>query len=195
MKKNYERYGLQVVLKVRETGWEGLPLPPALRRANTEATVPASWDTEATPVATSLGLPGVAEESHIPTLPLLTPDTASGTSLNSSAPPSPSSSITGLSESTIADSLDDESILGPEPETTKPHHTFYLHDGSVEVICGTTLFRIHASSLSFHSPVLHQMFSPANLAASESINGCPRIRSSDTPADFATLLKVIYLPG
>jgi hypothetical protein len=63
------------------------------------------------------------------------------------------------------------------------------------VICGTTLFRVHTSTLSFQSPVLHQIFSPANLAAAESPNGCPRIRTSDTPGDFATLLKTIYLPG
>jgi len=49
--------------------------------------------------------------------------------------------------------------------------------------------------LSFHSPVLRQMFSPANLTTVESPNGCPRIVSSDTPTDFAILLKAIYLPG
>jgi hypothetical protein len=97
-----------------------------------------------------------------------------------------------LSDFTIADSLDDEPIL--EPETITPHDTFYLDDGSVEVVCGKTLFRVHTSTLSFHSPVLRQMFSPANLTAAESPNGCPRIVSSDTPTDFATLLKVVYLP-
>ena len=39
------------------------------------------------------------------------------------------------------------------------------------------------------------MFSSANLATAESPNGRPRIMASDTPADFATLLKVIYIPG
>ena len=75
-----------------------------------------------------------------------------------------------------------------------PHDTFYLDDGSVEVVCGETLFRIHAGALSFHSPVLRQMFSPANLTAVESPNGGPRIVSSDTPNDFVTLLKAVYLP-
>ena len=101
-------------------------------------------------------------------------------------------SITALSDFTVADSLDDEPIS--KPETITPHDTFYLDDGSVEVVCGETLFRVHTSTLSFHSPVLRQMFSPANLTAAESPNGCPRIVSSDTPADFATLLKVVYLP-
>ena len=29
----------------------------------------------------------------------------------------------------------------------------------------------------------------------ETFTGCPRILSSDTATDFATLLKMIYLPG
>ena len=82
-----------------------------------------------------------------------------------------------------------------EPETITPHDTFYLEDGSVEVTCGMTLFRVHSSILSFHSPVLRQMFSSANLATAESPNGCPRISSSDGPTEFAALLKAIYLPG
>ena len=97
-----------------------------------------------------------------------------------------------MSDFTIADNLDDELIL--EPETITPHDTFYLEDGGVEVVCGKILFRIHSSILSFHSPVLRKMFSPTNLAAAESPNGCPRIVSSDTPLDFATLLKIVYLP-
>jgi len=39
------------------------------------------------------------------------------------------------------------------------------------------------------------MLVKSNLATAESPNGCPRIPSSDTATDFATLLKVIYLPG
>ena len=134
----------------------------------------------------------MVEQPRSPTLPSPAPDIPPGESPRSSAPPSPSTSITALSDFTIADSLDDESIL--EPETITPHDTFYLDDGSVEVVCGKTLFRVHTSALSFHSPVLRQMFSPANLTTVESPNGCPRIVSSDTPTDFATLLKVVYLP-
>ena len=111
-----------------------------------------------------------------------------------------------MSDFTIADSLDDEPTLEPEtitpqepillePETITPHDMFYLDDGSVEVVCDKTLFRVHAGTLSFHSSALRRMFSPANLTAVESPNGCPRIVSSDTPTDFATLLKAVYLPG
>ena len=111
-----------------------------------------------------------------------------------------------MSDFTIADVSDDESPTGPtladtsdneplvDPTAVAPHETFYLDDGNVEVLCGNTLFRVHVSSLSFHSPALRRMFAQTNLATAESPNGCPRIRSSDTAEDFATLLKMIYLP-
>ena len=175
-------------MKLRESGWQGLPPPPILRDAKAKATVPKSQDPLATPVATSLGLPGARERSQTPAQPspTLGPiDHPSDESSKSSAPPSPSTTITALSDFTTADSSDDEAI--PEPETMTPHDTFYLEDGSVEVVCGMTLFRVHTSTLSFHSPVLRQMFSPANLIAAESPNGCPRIESSDTPSDFANI--------
>ena len=197
IKINYECWGLQEVLRLRENGWKGLPPPPIFRSAKSEITIPTSQDPAATPVATSLGLPGVGEQSQPPTQPPTqpspAPDISSEWSPKSSAPPSPSTSITALSDFTIADSLDDEPIL--EPETITPHDTFYLEDGNVEVVCGKTLFRVHGGALSFHSKVLRQMFSPANLTAVESPNGCPRIVSTDSPTDFATLLKAVYLPG
>jgi len=201
---NCERRGLQEVLKLRESGWEGLPPPPILRSAQSETTVPESQDPAATPVATSLGLPSIGEQPQPPVLPSPAPEIPPEWSPRSSAPPSPLTSITALSDFTIADSLDDEPVIEPEtttphesvpePETITPHDTFYLDDGSVEVLCGKTLFRVHTSTLSFHSPVLRQMFSQANLTAAESPNGCPRIVSSGTATDFATLLKVVYIP-
>ena len=204
-KINYERLGLQEVLRLRGSGWEGLPTPPILHSAQPEISVPKSRDPAATPVATSLGLPGSVEQPRTPTPPSPTPYHPPCESPRSSIPSSPSTGITALSDFTIADGLDDEPILEPEttifheptlePETILPHDAFYLDDGSVEVVCGKTLFRVHTSTLSFHSPVLRQMFSPENLTAAESPNGCPRVVSSDTPTDFATLLKAVYLPG
>ena len=118
---------------------------------------------------------------------------------------SPSLSIATLSDFTITDASDDESPINPgvpddrppidDPMATAQHETFYLQDGNVEVLCGNTMFRVHTSILSFHSPALRRMFAQANLDTAESPNGCPRILSSDTATDFATLLKVIYLPG
>jgi len=217
VKMNYERCELQEVLLLRERGWEGLPTPPILRGAQSEITALKSQDPAATPVATSLGLPGVVEQPRTPTPPSPTLHHPPCESPKSSTPPSPSTSTTALSDFTIADSLDDEPALEPEPvlepefalepeaitpheptpepEAITPHDMFYLDDGSVEVVCSKTLFRVHTSTLSFHSPVLRQMFSPPNLAAAESPNGCPRVASSDTPTDFATLLKAVYIPG
>ena len=184
--------GLQEILQLRENGWEGLPPPPVLRSSKPQATVPKSQDPAATPVATSLGLPNLVEQPQSSGLPSPALDIPSDNNPESSAPPSPSTSIATMSDFTIADSLDDEPI--PEPDTITPHDTFYLTDGSVEVVCGKILFRIHSSALSFYSPVLRKMFSPANIAAAESPNECPRIVSSDIPVDFATLLRIVYLP-
>ena len=120
---------------------------------------------------------------------------------------SPSISISTLSDFTIPDASDDEPPTSPtfpdtpddeplvDPTTMALHETFYLDDGNVEVLCENTLFRVTVSTLSFHSPALRRMLAQANLATAESPNGCPRIHSSDTARDFATLLKIIYLPG
>ena len=119
---------------------------------------------------------------------------------------SPSTSIASLSDFAITDTDDDEPPIDPiadtsddelpvDPTVTAPHKTFYFEDGNAEVLCGNTLFRVHTTVLSLHSPVLRRMFAQTNLAAAESPNGCPRLLTSDTPKDFATLLKTIYLPG
>ena len=95
---------------------------------------------------------------------------------------------------TIADTSDDE--LPIDPAAITPYETFYLDDGNVEVLCRNILFRVHIGTLSLHSPALRRMFSQTSLTTTESpLNGCPRIRSSDTPKDFTALLKMIYLPG
>ena len=169
-------------------------------------------DPATTPVATSLGLPNGDLEPQVPQSPPLEPvavpeaDTIP-TSPITPAIHSPSISIATLSDFTIADASDDESPiessitdtsddgLPTDPTAIIPHKTFHLEDGNVEVLCENTLFRVHTSVLSFHSPALRRMFAQANLAAAESPNGCPRILSSDTATDFATLLKMIYLPG
>ena len=105
---------------------------------------------------------------------------------------SPSISIATLSDFAVADTSEDESLIDLTVAT--PHGTFYLEDGNVEVLCENTLFRIHTTILSFQSPALRRMFSQTGLATAESPNDCPRILSSDTATDFATLLKMIYLP-
>ena len=175
----------QEAVNLRECGWEGLPPPPVFTTGK---------DPTATPVMTSLGIPNRDLKPQIPRLPppesIIPPET--DMIAGSPVLQSPSISIATLSDFTIADTSDDEFPL--DSATTTPHDTFYLEDGNVEVLCGNTLFRVHASIVSFHSPVLSQMLAKANLAAAESPNGCPRISSSDPVADFTTLLKIIYLP-
>ena len=147
-----------------------------------------------TPVIASLGLPNRDLTPQIPQYPplepVITPDP--GTIPGSPVPQSPSISIATLSDFTIADTSDDEPPL--DPTTIHHHDTFYLEDGNVEVLCDNILFRVQASALSFYSPVLGQLFAKPNLATAESPNGCPRIPSPDSATDFATLLKIVYLP-
>ena len=65
----------------------------------------------------------------------------------------------------------------------------------MKVFCENTHFRVNISTLPFRCPALRRMFVQTSLAAAESPNGFPRILSSDTPQDFSTLLKTIYLQG
>ena len=147
------------------------------------------------PVVTSLGLPNRDLEPQIPQPPPPGFTAISGAGVVPGSPivHSPSISVSSLSDFTITDTPDDEDLH--DPTTITPHDTFYLDDGNVEVLCGNTLFRVHTSILSFHSPVLRRMFARTSQAAAALPNGCPRIPSSDTATDFATLLKVIYFPG
>ena len=196
------------MLALRERGWEGLPPPPVFA---TEKPKPADEDQKdpaATPLATSLGLPnrdlGISRPSPFKSVSVPGED-AIPTSSVTSITQSPSISIATLSDF-IADASDDESSVDLtiadtpndeppfDPTTITPHGIFYLEDGNVEVLCENTLFRVHASTLSFHSPALRRMFAKTILATAESPNGCPRISSSDTARDFSTLLKFIYLP-
>jgi hypothetical protein len=168
-------------------------------------------DPAATPVATSLGLPNRDLESKIPRSPPLEPVTTPEPGATIPASPiahSPSISIATLSDFTIADASDDEPPIDTtipdtsddefpinDPTAAVPHETFNFEEGNVEVLCRNTLFRVHTGILFLHSPALRRMFSQTSLDAADLPNGCPRILSSDTATDFATLLKTIYLPG
>ena len=183
------------LLELRERGWEGLPPPPVFMTGIPKATGGGQEDPSATPVATPLGLPASDHEPQAPHSPPPESITVLGieTTLSPPATHSPSISITTLSDFEVADILDDEPPT--DPTTVTPHDTLNFEDGNVEVLCGNTLFRVHSSILSLHSPALRQMFAQASLATAESPDGCPRILSSDKATDFATLLKTVYLPG
>jgi len=221
---HFSKMSFQEVVNLRERGWEGLPPPPIFTTRGVGPAGVNQSDPAVTPIVTSLGLPSRdLEPQIIQPLPLhpqtsqisRTPpleqvavteiDTVPA-SPATAVTRSPSISIASLSDFTIADVSDDETPVDSttsdasddelhiDPTAIVPHKTFYLEDGNVEVLCGNTLFRVTASTLSFHSPALRQMFAPTNLVTAESPNGCPRILSSDTAKDFATLLKVVYLP-
>jgi hypothetical protein len=167
-------------------------------------------DPAATPVAISLGLPNTDLKSRIPRSPL-EPVAAPESDATITASPithSPSISIATLSDFTIADASDDEPPIDTtipdtsedefptdDPTAAVAHATFNFEEGNVEVLCRNTLFRVHTSVLSLHSPVLRRMFARTSLDVAESPTGCPRILPSDTTTDFTTLLKTIYLPG
>jgi len=205
---------LQEVITLRERGWEGLPPPPVFTTGQPRPTGVDQKDPATTPVATSFRLPDGDLEPQSPQTPPPEPATVPDTyTLPASESPtvpvtqSPSISVSALSDFTTADVSNDESPVYPatadtsdeelltDPTAVVPHETFYIEDGNVEVLCGNKLFRVHTTVLSFHSPTLRRMFAPTNLVATESPNGCPRILSSDTAKDFATLLKMIYFPG
>ena len=200
------------MIALRERGWEGLPPPPVFTAGRPKPAGTNQKDPAAAPVATSLGLPNRDPEPQIPPPPPLESTPVPEQTTISEPPVAPITqslfiSIATLSDFTTADVSDDESSIDPtiadtsddeiatDPAAAVQHKTFYLEDGNVEVLCENTLFRVHTTILSFHSPALRRMFAQASLAAAESPNGCPRILSSDTAKDFATLLKVIYLPG
>ena len=188
----------QEVIILRRSGWEGLPPPPLFTTGKPKPISEGQEEPSETPAAIPMGLPNVDFEPQISLPPTLesvtTPEIgAEATPASPTMTQSPSISIATLSDFTTADTPDDQPF--DDPTVITPHGTFYLDDGNVEVLCGNTLFRVHTSVLSFHSPVLRQVFAQASLEMVESPNGCPRILSSDTAMDFTTLLKVIYLPG
>ena len=183
------------MIGLRGCGWEGLPPPPVLVAGKSKPIGKGQRDPSVTPVITSLGLPKGDLKPHIPQPPPFESATASETDTVPVSPvtQSPSTNISTLSDFTITDHSYDEPPI--DFTTITPHETFHIEDGNVEVLCGNTLFRVHTSILSFHSPALRRMFAQTSLTSAESPNGCPRIRSPDTATDFATLLKTIYLPG
>jgi hypothetical protein len=103
-----------------------------------------------------------------------------------------------LSISTVSDlaptEFGEESERG-ETQTTTRHDTLYFEDGNVEIACGDTIFRIHSSIVSFSSSELRDILSQQALLDAPTPDGRPRITTSDSPEDFATLLKMIYTPG
>ena len=103
-----------------------------------------------------------------------------------------------LSISTISDLTPTEfgeEIGNSEEQGTARHDTFYFEDGNVEIVCGSTLFRVHSTIISFSSSKLRDIFSPSALLHAPTPEGRPQITIPESAEDFGILLKMIYTPG
>jgi hypothetical protein len=78
---------------------------------------------------------------------------------------------------------------------TTHHETFYFKDGNVEIVCGSTIFRVHSTIISFSSPKLRDILSRSALFHALTSEGPPCIVIADSAVDFTALLKMIYTPG
>ncbi|OJT05756.1 hypothetical protein TRAPUB_3394 [Trametes pubescens] len=69
---------------------------------------------------------------------------------------------------------------------------FWFSDGSIILIAGNTLFRVYHGVLAAHSVVFHDMLQFPHPPSSPSLDGCPTLDLSDSPADLRHLLRVLY---
>ena len=165
------------------------------------ADVPAEVET---PIAfVSQDLPATTINIHIPSIlqaiepPSVLHSVGSSSETFVDVPAGTTSSPT-LSISTVSDLTPTE--LGEEIEhddeqATARHATFYFEDGNVEIVCGSTLFRVHSTIISFSSSKLRDILSPSELLHAPTPEGRPRITISESAEDFGILLKMIYTPG
>ncbi|KAF7315916.1 Zn-dependent hydrolase oxidoreductase family [Mycena indigotica] len=76
---------------------------------------------------------------------------------------------------------------------------FWFHDGSIVLIVGSIMFRVHQTVLAAHSEVFAGLFSLPQPAVTskgqELIEGCHVVQLHDPQEDFIDLLKAIYRPG
>ena len=116
--------------------------------------------------------------------------------ISSTAPSSPTMSISTVSDLTPTEFGEDIEHGDGDPATTpRRHDAFYLEDGNMEIVCEGTLFRVHSTIVSFSSPKLRDILSPSILLSAPMPEGCPRISFTDSAEDFAVLLQMIYTPG
>lgn len=68
----------------------------------------------------------------------------------------------------------------------------WLEDGSVVLVCQSTVFRVHKSILAAHCEVFQDMFAVyASPEHEETHEGCPLIVMHDKPLDMRRFLKAI----
>ncbi|KAJ6507287.1 hypothetical protein C8R47DRAFT_88791 [Mycena vitilis] len=81
----------------------------------------------------------------------------------------------------------------------KRYEEFWFHDGSIVILVGALMFRVHQTVLSAHSEVFAGLFTvpqpPPATKGQEMIEGCHVVQLHDEAQDFVDLLKGIYHPS
>ncbi|KAJ7092011.1 hypothetical protein B0H15DRAFT_184556 [Mycena belliarum] len=76
---------------------------------------------------------------------------------------------------------------------------FWFHDGSIVLLVGTLMFRVHQTVLATHSEVFAGLFTlpqpPAGTKGQETVEGCPVVELHDSQDDLTDLLRGIYHPS
>ncbi|KAI0691704.1 hypothetical protein C8Q76DRAFT_660872 [Earliella scabrosa] len=68
---------------------------------------------------------------------------------------------------------------------------FWLEDGNLVLVARDTVFRVYRQLLASQSPIFADMFASSSVEASETLDGCPVVRLSDSPQDLVHLLRVL----
>ncbi|KAF9810982.1 hypothetical protein IEO21_06739 [Rhodonia placenta] len=72
------------------------------------------------------------------------------------------------------------------------HPSLYFEDGNVILSCDSTLFRVHRSLLSKHSPVFRDLLEDKEDQKQHYLRECIHVALSDTGEEMEALLNVIY---
>ncbi|KAJ6538863.1 hypothetical protein DFH09DRAFT_72543 [Mycena vulgaris] len=79
------------------------------------------------------------------------------------------------------------------------YEEFWFHDGSIVLLVGSLMFRVHQTVLSTHSEVFAGLFivpqPPSSTKGQEKIEGCHVVQLHDNQNDFVDLLRGIYHPA
>ncbi|KAJ7354613.1 hypothetical protein DFH08DRAFT_48272 [Mycena albidolilacea] len=79
------------------------------------------------------------------------------------------------------------------------YEDFWFHDGSIVILVGSLMFRVHQTVLSAHSEVFAGLFivpqPPSGTKGQEMIEGCHVVQLHDSADDFVDMLKGIYNPS
>jgi BTB/POZ domain len=77
-----------------------------------------------------------------------------------------------------------------DTEALVNHPSLYFDDGNVILKCGKTLFRVHRSLLSKHSPVFAELLDTNR--NKKTLRGCMLLKVEDDQDDIEAILRIIY---